>query len=134
MSCHRVVETFEDCFQSYEGMALVGTVGGGFSNTTELKVVKYDEAMKSGDVDKWHDAVQEEHNKFKKTKVDRPVPRSNVPRWAKILTSTWAMKKKPNVVFRARLNARGFEQRDGEHYFPHDNSAPVTNDFPIRIV
>jgi len=27
--------------------------------------------------------------------------------------STWAMKKKANGTFRARLNARGFEQVDG---------------------
>jgi hypothetical protein len=31
----------------------------------------------------------------------------------KVLTTTWAMKKKPNGSYRARINAQGFEQLDG---------------------
>jgi hypothetical protein len=29
------------------------------------------------------------------------------------------MKRKANGVFKARLTAKGFEQRDGEHYDEH---------------
>ena len=34
----------------------------------------------------------------------------------KVLTTTWAMKKKSNYTFRARMNMKGFEQEDREHY------------------
>ena len=34
----------------------------------------------------------------------------DVPPNAKIITSTWEIKNKSNVIYRARLNARGFEQ------------------------
>ena len=53
---------------------------------------------------------------------------------AHILTSTWAMKQKANGTKRARVNARGFEQIDGEHYDEDDKAAPVTSDVTIRIV
>jgi hypothetical protein len=32
---------------------------------------------------------------------------------ARILTSIWVIKKKANGTYRARINARGFEQEDG---------------------
>jgi len=44
------------------------------------------------------------------------------------------MKKKANGVFRARLNARGYEQVDGEHYHEDTKAAPVGNDATIHIV
>ena len=44
------------------------------------------------------------------------------------------MKKKANGTYRARLNARGYEQVDGVHYDSHNISAPVTNDVTICIV
>jgi hypothetical protein len=44
------------------------------------------------------------------------------------------MKRKANGVFKARLTAKGFEQRDGEHYDEHDKSSPVVSDITIRIV
>jgi hypothetical protein len=50
------------------------------------------------------------------------------------LTSTWAMKKKANGTFRARLNARGFEQIDGEHFDADDKAAPVVSEITIRII
>jgi hypothetical protein len=48
-------------------------------------------------------------------KVFQTVPRDDILKGSKILTLTWAMKKKANGVHRARLNARGYEQVDGEH-------------------
>jgi hypothetical protein len=44
------------------------------------------------------------------------------------------MKKKANGVFRARLNARGYEQVDGVHYDEDAKSAPVVNEATIHIV
>ena len=51
-----------------------------------------------------------------------------------MLTSTWAMKKKSNGKFRARLNACGYEHVDGEHYDKNTKSALVTNEMTIHIV
>jgi hypothetical protein len=94
-------------------MALVGAgVGGGFTNTQELHVMKDDEAMKTKDKKDWVKAVEEEHERMMKFKVFKPVKRSELPDGAKVLSTTWAMKKKSNGTFRARLNARGFEQID----------------------
>jgi len=44
------------------------------------------------------------------------------------------MKKKSNGKFRARVNARGYEQIDGEHYDADSTAAPVVNEITIRLV
>jgi hypothetical protein len=110
-------------------------LGGGFEHTSELKVLTYKKAMASENSKRWKEAVKEEHRKMEYYKVFRTVLRTDLPVKAKILTSTWAMKKKSNRVFRARrINARGYEQIDGKHYDGHAISSPVTNDVTIRIV
>jgi hypothetical protein len=109
-------------------------LGGGFENTNELKVMKFKEAMKGNDAAKWQMAVDDEHGRMTKHSVWQAILRRDLPAAAKILTSTWAMKKKANGTYRARLNARGYEQVDGVHYDSHNISAPVTNDVTIRIV
>gem|GEM_PF-6951265 len=117
-----------------EEIACVGAgVGGGFSNTSELKVMKYKEAMKTEERDRWAKAVEEEHQRMEKYKVWKQVRREEVPNDATIITSTWAMKKKSNGAYRARLNGRGYEQIDGEHYDGTSIASPVTNDATIRI-
>jgi Reverse transcriptase (RNA-dependent DNA polymerase) len=62
------------------------------------------------------------------------VAKSDVPHDAKILSSTWAMKKKANGIFRARLNGRGLEQVLGVHCDANSIAAPVVNMSTIRIV
>ena len=44
------------------------------------------------------------------------------------------MKKKANGTFRARINARNYEQVEGEHYDAYNIAAPVTSDVTVRIV
>ena len=44
------------------------------------------------------------------------------------------MKKKASARYRARLNARRFEQQEEVHYDPEQISSPVTNDVTIHIV
>jgi hypothetical protein len=44
-------------------------IGGGFINTQELHVMKYNEAMKGPDKDKWQKAVKEEYKRMEKNKV-----------------------------------------------------------------
>jgi len=36
-------------------------LGGGFANTAELHVMKYDEAMATDEKEQWEKAVEEEH-------------------------------------------------------------------------
>ena len=55
--------------------------------------MKFKQAMKTNDADDWRKAVKEEHEQMMKHKVWKPVPKEDVPKDAKILTSTWAMKK-----------------------------------------
>ena len=109
-------------------------VGGGFSNTNELKVMNYREAMKSKQAAEWTDEVSNEKDRFDKYKAVSPVPRNKLPAGTKILTSTWAMKTKSNGKLRGRLNLRGYEQQDGEHYFSDSIAAPVTNANTIRTM
>ena len=111
----------------------VGAAGAGFVNTKELTVMKYDEAMRTGDKEEWDKAVLAEKQKMDKYSVLKQVYIKDLPKHAKILTTTWAMKKKANGVFRARMNARGFEQQKGIHYDPDGLAAPVANEITIRI-
>ena len=118
---------------NYKVTAVSAGIGGEFENTHKLKVMKYEEAMQSDKVE-WSKAVSEEYEKMKYHKVWRPVKLENVPIEAKILTLTWAMQKKSNGTYRARLNARGYE-RINEH---HDDESAIhvlsTNAFSVRIV
>jgi hypothetical protein len=115
-------------------MACVGAgLGGGFTNTKELHVMKFDQAMAGADAEQWKEAVKDEHGRMEDHEVFIVVPRDEVPSGSKILTSTWACKKKASGTFRARLNARGYEQVDGEHYDEDSKFAPVVSGATIHI-
>jgi hypothetical protein len=45
-----------------EYAAVGARLGGGFENTNELRVMKYNKAIHCPDKEKWTKAVQEEHN------------------------------------------------------------------------
>jgi hypothetical protein len=62
------------------------------------------------------------------------VPIEELPEGSKVLTSPWAMKKKANGTYRARMNARGYEQVDGIHYDENSKAAPVANEIVIRMI
>jgi hypothetical protein len=127
-------ERFYDAMRELNEMALIGAgIGGGFVNTEELHVMNYNEAIKL-EKDKWDYAVEEEHDRMVNNKVWTPVPIDKIPEGTKIMTSAWAMKKKSNGIYRARVNARGFEQIDGEHYDLNTKLSPVTCIATIRIV
>jgi len=116
-------------------LALVGAgIGGGFANTNELKVMNYREAMQSPDRAAWEEEIKNEYERFKKFNVVTVVPRSKLPKDAKVMSTTWAMKKKTNGKHRGRLNARGYEQLQGMHYHLDSIAAPVTNPNTIRTV
>ena len=84
-------------------------IGGGFETTHELHVIKYNKAMKRPDAAKWVTTVGEEHDQMTTNRVFKAVPVEDVPKEAKVLTLTWAMKKKTNGDYRARVNAQGYE-------------------------
>ena len=115
-------------------LAVGAGIGGEFLDTIELKPMKYKQAMSTKDKDHWMKAVEDEYNRMVSRSVWKAVDKKDVPSTAKILTSTWAMKKKANGTFRARLNARGYEQVEGEHYDAYNIAAPVTSDVTVRIV
>jgi hypothetical protein len=74
------------------GEALVG----GFQNTQKLHAKKYKEAIKGPDKHNWENVVFEEHERMVKNQVWRAVPKKDVHNNEKVMTSTWAMKKKSN--------------------------------------
>eukprot|EP00957_Ditylum_brightwellii_P027315 2064978-Ditylum_brightwellii.AAC.1 len=95
--------------------------------------MKYDEAMKT-DHEGWGKAVEEEHDRMVKNLVCTPVKLSEVPKGAKVLTSTWACKLKSNGTKRVRINGHGYEQVDGVHYDGTSIYAPLTNEVSVRIM
>jgi hypothetical protein len=81
-------------------LGLVGAgLGGSFQDTHELHVMKYDQAMNSKDKKSWVKAVDKEHGQMEKYKVFKAVKKSALPKKAKVLSSTWAMKKKSNGTY-----------------------------------
>jgi len=64
-------ERYYEAMKSYQmEYNLVGAgLGGGFSNTNELHVMKYKEAMQQPDKDKWEKSVEEEHDRMIKNEV-----------------------------------------------------------------
>jgi hypothetical protein len=49
--------------------------------------------MKGPDKDKWENSVFEEHERMVKNQIWRAVPKKDFPKNAKVMSSTWAMKK-----------------------------------------
>ena len=74
-------------------------LGGGFENTAELHVMKYDAAMKTKDAAAWKVAVDEEHDRMVNNNVWKPIDRAKIPSNSKVPTSSWAMKKKASSLF-----------------------------------
>jgi hypothetical protein len=124
---------YYDAMRELGELALVGAAGGNYVTTEQLKPMKYDEAMATPDAANWEKAIIEEHNRMKANTVWEVQKEKDVPKDATIMTSTWAMKRKANGTLRARMNAQGFEQINGEHYEEDDKAAPVVNDITIRI-
>ncbi len=90
--------------------------------------------MQSPDKDAWEEEIMNEYERFKKFNVVTVVPSSELPENVKVMSTTWAMKKKTNGKRRGRLNARGYEQFEGIHHHSDSIAAPVTNPNTIHIV
>ena len=111
---------------------LVGAAGNAFATTTEIQVMKPHEDLLSDDKEDWEEAIEDEYQRFQRLNLFQARTRATISRHAKILTSTWAMKKKSNGKYRARQNMRGYGQIPHVHYRPAWISAPVTNAVTIR--
>jgi hypothetical protein len=116
-------------------LALIGaSIGGGIKHTSELKALNYKKAMGSPDANEWRKEISNEKSQFDKYNALMPIWRSLLPKHSKVRITTWAMKLKSNGTPCGRLNARGYEQVDGNHYASDSIATPVTNPITVRIV
>ena len=67
-------------------------------------------------------------------RVWEPLDKKKLLEGAKVITSTWACKKKSYGTYCGQLNTREYEQVAGKHFDPTSTFAPVTNKAIIRIV
>jgi hypothetical protein len=117
-----------------ELMGVGAGAAGGYGHTNELRTMNYREAMASLDRHLWEEAIHQEYLKFVKFGVFEVIPRGELPSGKKLITCAWAIKLKSNGQRRARANARGFEQIDGQHYFSDSISSPVSNPLTVRAL
>jgi hypothetical protein len=109
-------------------------VGGGFTNTNELRAMKFHEALIGPDGKKLKAEVKTEHGRKVKSGILGKVKLSKLSSDAKVIDPTWAMKKKSNRTLCGRINVWGFKQVKGEHSDALSISAPVTNGMTIKLV
>ena len=70
-------------------IACVGAgLGGGFTHTSELRPMKFKEAVAGPESDEWRDAVEEEFDRVIKHNVWEPVKKKEVPANAHVIDST----------------------------------------------
>jgi hypothetical protein len=67
-------------------------IGGGFTNTKELKVINYKEAVNGPDGVSWQAEVENEYQQMVANKVFEVVLRKDLPAGKKIIDSVWVMK------------------------------------------
>jgi hypothetical protein len=128
--------SWKECLIKAYEIALVGAgIGGGFNHSSKLNVIKYNQAMRSDDLDeltKWIKGMDEENARFLFNKVWVAVLKGQqqdvIP-----ITMTWALKMKSSGVVQARCNVRGFEQIPHVHYDPNTKSSPVTTQAAIFV-
>ncbi len=65
-------------------------------------------------------------------RVWEAVEKANVPLDTKVITPTWACKKKANVMLQGQVVARGFQQVPHQHYDHTAVAAPVANNMMIH--
>jgi hypothetical protein len=114
LAYYAVAQQFPESFGQEVCLVGAGLVGG-FINTMELHPMKYDQGMAGPDAAEWAKAVDKEHDPMVNAHVFKSMPLSEVPDGATVLTETWAVKKKSNGTFCARVTTRGYEQIDGKH-------------------
>jgi hypothetical protein len=74
-------------------------VGGGFTNTNEIGVMKYHEAINGPDGKKWKAEVKTEHGRMVESGVFEKVKLSKLRSDVKVIDTTWAMKRRATKHF-----------------------------------
>jgi hypothetical protein len=125
---------WRECLIEMYEYALVGAgIGGGSNHSSELNVIKYNQAMRAKDMEdiaKWIRGMDKEHAQFLYNDEWVTVLKGDyndvIP-----ITMTWALKLKASGVIQARCNMRGFEQILHVHYDSDAKSLPVTTQASI---
>jgi hypothetical protein len=86
----KVLQMLNDSISEYINVG--AAVGGGFTNTNELCMMKYHEAINGPD-----GKNKTEHGRMVKSGVFEKVKFSELSSEVKIIDTTWAMKKKSNM-------------------------------------
>ena len=76
-------------------------LGSDFTNTTELKVMKYREAVNGPDGESRKEEILNEHNRMLKNNVFEAVDKDSIPSGTKIIDSMWVTSSRvmgPSVV------------------------------------
>jgi hypothetical protein len=128
----KVLQMLNDSVSEYINVG--AGVGGGFTNTNKLCMMKCHEAINGPDGKKLKAEVKAEHGRMIKSGVFEKVKLSELPREVKIIDTTWALKKKSNGTLCGRINVKGFKQVEGQNFDASSISAPVTNGMTIKWV
>ena len=64
---------------SFEIFGVGAGTGGGFGTTTELRVLKYDEAVNGPNGKEWREEIENEFKRMKKMGVFQEINRSELP-------------------------------------------------------
>jgi hypothetical protein len=89
-----------DVSSNFDEIILFGAgIGEGIKHTAELHVLNFKNAMKRPDKEQWEKAIEDKHKWMIENKVWVPIKHENMGKNVKILSSTWAMKKKANIQF-----------------------------------
>ena len=98
----RIIKLLEKLIQTHmtnEASVVGAGLGSGFETTEKLHTMKYLEAMLGPDQEFWKRAVRDEYKHIVKNRVFKAVSSTEVSNHAKIMSSTWNIKKKLNGVY-----------------------------------
>ena len=109
-----------------------------FAASSDPDTLYYNQAMKQPDKEQFIEAMEKEITDHTTRRHWTIIPRSEVPRDAKILPSVWSMKRKRRVdtgevyKHKSRLNVHGGKQVKGIDY--NETYAPVVQWVTIRMI
>jgi hypothetical protein len=87
----------------FESLCINTGIVEGIMHTGESQILNYENAMPGDDYKNWMVAIDEEHDRIIENNIWIPRKFIDFPVNAKLLTLTWAMKKKSNGQYRARI-------------------------------
>lgn len=88
-------------------------------------MLTYNEAVTAPDKYEWQKAIEEEKKSLIKNNIWKLADQDEIDKNKRILTSRWIFRKKDDGIYKARLVARGCEQKQGINY--EEAFSPVVN-------